>query len=492
MSSAMDKALMAMSLEEEEEDLPFQMPDLPEFLSVERNVISLIGRTLNPDCQKMKNLIRDMPRKWQKPGRMRGVALSKEKFQFIFDSEHDLKEVLDKGPHTYNEWSLAVDRWYENPPLNYLQTIPIWVQISNLPVNYYTSKAITALGELLGEVKEVAFDPNAPQVDGYVRVKILFDVSRPLRRSKVLALPKGGSTTIRFQYEKIQKRCYECQRLTHEKDFCPILVKRRQEVAEARRAGVSTLKGSKEPFLKESDPLFGVLRENQVGIDPMTGRQRIAEEVLEGMRQYLKANTNEDLQIKVERVKKSVGEVEKDPLAQKSILRLESPPIIHQDVNKNKGLVFGYESSTSSMIQRIPVTNAMAVERKFRSRPVNPDLSIRMEAEDSSSSDLPGSFLALSQPFQDGATVFRPGSFAAGSSGTILKKPKARRRPQRNARKPKPKLPNIAEGDIEIQKGLEQGVKEKRKADEEGISTAKSTKLNPREVIPNEGLPNQQ
>lgn len=188
MSSAMDKALMAMSLEEEE--TPFEMPDLPEYLSVERNAISLIGRTLNPARQSMKNLIRDMPRKWQKPGRMKGVALSDEKFQFIFNSEHDLQEVLDKGAHTYDEWSLAVDRWYENPPANYLQFIPLWVQIWNLPINYFTVKAITVLGELIGEVKEVAFDPDRPQLQGFVRVKVLFDVSRPLRRTKEISLPR--------------------------------------------------------------------------------------------------------------------------------------------------------------------------------------------------------------------------------------------------------------------------------------------------------------
>lgn len=36
MSAAMDKALMAMSLEEED-DVPFVMPDLPEYSSTERN-----------------------------------------------------------------------------------------------------------------------------------------------------------------------------------------------------------------------------------------------------------------------------------------------------------------------------------------------------------------------------------------------------------------------------------------------------------------------
>lgn len=51
MSAAMDRVMMAMSLEEEGK--PFEMPDLPGFCSNEKNKLSLVGRTLNPEYQKM-------------------------------------------------------------------------------------------------------------------------------------------------------------------------------------------------------------------------------------------------------------------------------------------------------------------------------------------------------------------------------------------------------------------------------------------------------
>ena len=91
MSVAMDKALMAMSLEDE--DAPFVMPDLPEYSSCERNVLSLIGGTLNPYCQTVSGVVHSMPRKRKKTGRTRGIALSKERFQFIFTNEYDLGPV---------------------------------------------------------------------------------------------------------------------------------------------------------------------------------------------------------------------------------------------------------------------------------------------------------------------------------------------------------------------------------------------------------------
>ncbi|KAL0688940.1 hypothetical protein Bca4012_088617 [Brassica carinata] len=59
---------MTLSLEEE---APFVMADLPGFSSAEDNVLSIMGRALNPECQKMSGLILTMPRKWQKEGRVR-------------------------------------------------------------------------------------------------------------------------------------------------------------------------------------------------------------------------------------------------------------------------------------------------------------------------------------------------------------------------------------------------------------------------------------
>lgn len=53
-SSKLDKALLALRLVEDDE--PFDLPDLPEYCSSERNVLSLVGRVLNPECQSKSNL----------------------------------------------------------------------------------------------------------------------------------------------------------------------------------------------------------------------------------------------------------------------------------------------------------------------------------------------------------------------------------------------------------------------------------------------------
>lgn len=301
---------MALSLDEEE--VSFAMPELPGFSSAEENKLSLIGRILNPDRQKMSYLIIRMPRKWQKEGKVRGVALSQEWFQFIFNNEHDLLDILEKGVQTFEDWVRVVERWVENPPDDYLQYIPLWVQIRDIPVNFYTMEALTALGDLVGETKLVVFDPSKPITQDFIRVLVKYNVANPLKTSRVVT-SKGKSSVVRFSYEKVQKRCYTCQRLNHEKDFCLLTVRKRQEESRVRRERVSADLERKKNVILEDDALFGVLEEEHVGLDHATGRWKIAKEVLEEMRRYLLAESGESRGIKIDKIQQLVKAAENDP-----------------------------------------------------------------------------------------------------------------------------------------------------------------------------------
>lgn len=359
MSAAMDRALMALSLEEEDE--PFEMLDLPCFCSNERNLLSLVGTTLNPECQKMSSLIWKMPGKWLKEGKCRGVAMSAERFQFFFDHEHDLLDVLEIGVHTFNEWALAIERWVEEPPDDYLQYIPLWVRMSKIPTNYYTKEALMALGDLVGEVKVLIFDPIKPQTQPFIRVQVKFNVANPLKRSRVINIKGGKSATIHFDYERIQKRCFTCQRLNHEQKVSPLVVQKRRDEAVVRRHAISQELELKKTTLLDDDPLLGILSDEQVGISPITGRPKIVKEVLDEMRQYLLMASDEDRLIREERVRSSVAAVERDPVLQRTLLRLEPPPVVSKDINKGKSLVFSYEECSKKKEGKDSSEKLMAV-----------------------------------------------------------------------------------------------------------------------------------
>lgn len=106
--------------------------------------------------------------------------------------------------HKFNQWALAMERWVENPPADYLQFVQVWVQLRNIPVNHCTVEAITALGEFAGQVTEMVFDPSKAQSKDYVRLRVRFEL---------VSLPSGEMVTILYDYERIQRKCYTCQRL---------------------------------------------------------------------------------------------------------------------------------------------------------------------------------------------------------------------------------------------------------------------------------------
>lgn len=114
-------------------------------------------------------------------------------------------------------------------------------------------------------------------------------------------------------------------------------------------------------MLSEDDPLYGVLREDQVGINFATGKPKIVKEVLDEMRQYLLLATDEDKVVREERVRTSVAEVETNPILQRSVLRLEAPPVISHDFNKGKGVVFSYDNLKKDKRERDQQDKLMAV-----------------------------------------------------------------------------------------------------------------------------------
>lgn len=93
---------------------------------------------MNPDCQQMGKLIETMPKVWRMQGRVRGIALSKDKFQFIFQREEDIETVLADRPWSYDHWTMLLEWWIPTPPKDFLTSFDVWVRIRNIPVNHYT------------------------------------------------------------------------------------------------------------------------------------------------------------------------------------------------------------------------------------------------------------------------------------------------------------------------------------------------------------------
>lgn len=109
----------------------------------------------------------------------------------------------------------------------------LWIRIRHIPVIFFTTRTMDTLASEICHVKEIAYDPKVSQTKDYIRALITFNTNNPLKATRKLNMPEGGTVTIEFEYEKINKRCFHCLRLTHEKIRCPYLKKGITEEARA-------------------------------------------------------------------------------------------------------------------------------------------------------------------------------------------------------------------------------------------------------------------
>lgn len=313
-----------------------------------------------------------------------------------------------------------------------------------------------------------------------------FDVSMPVRRVKVVNLPNGGQTNVLYDFEKFQKMCYTCQRLTHEQDKCPLFLCK--EVVKG--VGIDGKGIQSEPFLKEGDPLFGVLNEDQVGLSPDTGRMRIAKDVLDGMRVYLMISSGPERIIKEERVRRSVEDILNDPRGNKASLTLEPIPTISTDIDKGKGIVFGYDkreerNQGNNKNERVcKLLKDAIVSGSTNSRKV-----MYLELQDGSEQE----FLSLANPSNyDSPTDYRIGFSETGSSRKSKRKGKPRKRPHMSRRKPKVLDKESQDVTVELKEGESSGQIVKRKALLEVEDVNHEAPHLKTMAVPNEGLSSSQ
>ncbi|KAL0716839.1 hypothetical protein Bca4012_066161 [Brassica carinata] len=445
MAENLHNAIGAMSLIDDD---PIILPDEPEFRVFADNEKSLLGRLLNPECQVMARMINYMPIAWRLVGKVRGIALSKDRFQFIFDREEDLLTVLKDRPWSYNHWTLLLERWCPSPPRDFLTSLEVWIRIRNIPLAHYTSSTMYTLAGKIGHVEELAYDPKVSQTTDYVRALVTLKVDNPAFEAKNLFLPSGEITVITYEYEKIHKRCFSCFRLTHEKMRCPY-AKRKKPVGD-QSSPAETLA---EPPTKNAKTSNAEVSTKEVppGFPPLF--PELSQEDQRMAIQYVSHADETERRARIQRVRQSIEEAPKVP-----DIRLR----ISHDLDKNKGHVFNYnteaaESSPQSRLGKAPVFS------------LPEPLTTGYESEASVEQ------ATLSKHKIQGSTVFKLGSHVPSvSTGTSGSKKKDRRRPPAWVRKNRANLHDRSQKNDRVLATSSDSTG-KRKADSPTVSPAKKS-----------------
>lgn len=81
--------------------------------------------------------------------------LGNGKFMLNFSNEADLKSVLSQGPFHYNFCMFVLVRWEPVVHDEYPWNIPLWVEITGIPLHLWTIKNLEKIGRKLGHIDTV-------------------------------------------------------------------------------------------------------------------------------------------------------------------------------------------------------------------------------------------------------------------------------------------------------------------------------------------------
>ncbi|KAG2314382.1 hypothetical protein Bca4012_065049 [Brassica carinata] len=179
---------------------------------------TLIGRCMNPQKQDMKILLFMLPRIWQVEGRVVGTDLGLGRFQFVFEEEEDITEVLKMEPFHFDYWMVSLVRWKPVLEVNYPSRITFWVRVLDIPLQFWAAQTFRSVGEAIGRIQG-----EVDLREGRVRVEL--DGFKPLVFSMAVEFVEGVEIMVSLRYEKLFGFCRECFSMTHDQSRCPTLQK---------------------------------------------------------------------------------------------------------------------------------------------------------------------------------------------------------------------------------------------------------------------------
>lgn len=183
------------------DDAPIALPQAVVQRALDDNQFCLVGRPLMPRKQDIRQIIASLPRTWGLMGFVRGRLMEHRRFQFILPSEESLATVLRRGPWSFADRMLGLERWSPNDAPPMLNMIPFWIQIRGIPVHFMNLGVIDNIAQSLGEVMGVDFDEATVTRVQFVRVQVKWNVENPLRFQRNFQFSPRVNTTLSFFYE---------------------------------------------------------------------------------------------------------------------------------------------------------------------------------------------------------------------------------------------------------------------------------------------------
>ncbi|KAF4374729.1 hypothetical protein F8388_020250 [Cannabis sativa] len=177
-------------------------------------------------------------------------------FKFGFETAEDRNWALVNGPWCIRGYTLVLHAWSPSVdgPIT-LNVLRVWIQIHNLPHEYFSRENGHLLRGLVGKVVKVDLEDDKPATwSNFLKILVDIDVQKPLVSGCFFDLISGEKQWLQVKYVKICIFCYKCGCLGHQRRGCKlsstVTVAKNDGVLFPSPSSMAKYGGASSPLLK--------------------------------------------------------------------------------------------------------------------------------------------------------------------------------------------------------------------------------------------------
>ncbi|CAA0843198.1 Unknown protein [Striga hermonthica] len=195
--------------EQESTIIPIESADIAQ--SAEDCNTSLLGKIVGQKRASLIGIKRAVNQMWKTNAPVMVREISPNFFQFLFSDNLDKIKVLKGLNWTFENQILILKEWALDLSSNHpiFNDLEIWVQVWNLPLNWFSTDVGLKLGKIFKQVLDVNVPSRGLLAGKCIRLKVIMDAMQPLIRCANLQM--GDKKILaQFIYERLTNFCFYC------------------------------------------------------------------------------------------------------------------------------------------------------------------------------------------------------------------------------------------------------------------------------------------
>lgn len=177
-------------------------------------------RPTNPRRQNLRPMIRFLPRLWGMDDSVNGRIVPNNRAHFLFPSREAMDTVTRRGPWSFNEWMVAMGTWDGDLPIEYPNHVQFWIQIRDIPIQFYIYSIVNHIASTLVDIAETDFNLDAATNREFARFRVNWPLNQPLVFNRRFRFGSHNEVPITFRYERLRNYCFRCRSLCHDVMKC--------------------------------------------------------------------------------------------------------------------------------------------------------------------------------------------------------------------------------------------------------------------------------